>query len=82
MRNTTRPDGQREQPQRQHAKTVLTDIGAVGLAVPRDRAGAFEPQIVRASGNPAGQRDGRPLALAPDAIGMTIWSWIEDQRRR
>jgi hypothetical protein len=28
-------------------KTVLTDIGAVDLAVPRDRAGSFEPQIVR-----------------------------------
>ena len=28
-------------------KTVLTDVGAVGLAVPRDRAGSFEPQIVR-----------------------------------
>jgi putative transposase len=28
-------------------KTVLTDIGAVGLAVPRDRNGSIEPQIVR-----------------------------------
>ena len=28
-------------------KTVLTDVGAVDLAVPRDRAGSFEPQIVR-----------------------------------
>jgi putative transposase len=28
-------------------KTVLTDIGVVDLAVPRDRAGSFEPQIVR-----------------------------------
>jgi hypothetical protein len=28
-------------------KTVLTDIGAVGLAVPRDRNGTFEPQIAR-----------------------------------
>src|SRR5215472_8862893 len=28
-------------------KTVLTDVGAVGLEVPRDRAGTFEPQIVR-----------------------------------
>jgi hypothetical protein len=26
---------------------VLTDVGAVELAVPRDRAGTFEPQIVR-----------------------------------
>ena len=28
-------------------KTVLTDIGAVALAVPRDRNGTFEPRIVR-----------------------------------
>jgi hypothetical protein len=28
-------------------KTVLTDIGAVDLAVPRDRNGSFEPTIVR-----------------------------------
>jgi transposase-like protein len=28
-------------------KTVLTDVGAVDLAVPRDRAGTFEPRIVR-----------------------------------
>jgi putative transposase len=29
------------------AKTVLTDVGAVDLAVPRDGNGSFEPQIVR-----------------------------------
>jgi transposase-like protein len=29
------------------AKMVLTDVGAVDLAVPRDRNGTFEPQIVR-----------------------------------
>lgn len=29
------------------AKTVLTDIGPVQLAVPRDRDGSFAPQIVR-----------------------------------
>jgi putative transposase len=28
-------------------KTLLTDVGAVDLAVPRDRNGTFEPQIVR-----------------------------------
>ena len=30
-------------------KTLLTDIGAVDLAVPRDRNGSFEPRIVRKS---------------------------------
>ena len=29
------------------AKTLLTDVGAVDLAVPRDRAGSFDPKIVR-----------------------------------
>jgi len=29
------------------AKTVLTDIGPVEIEVPRDRAGTFEPQIVK-----------------------------------
>jgi putative transposase len=28
-------------------KTLLTDVGAVDLEVPRDRSGTFEPQIVR-----------------------------------
>ena len=28
-------------------KTLLTDVGAVDLAVPRDRNGSFEPRIVR-----------------------------------
>jgi hypothetical protein len=28
-------------------KTVLTDIGAAGLAVPRDRNGSFQPRTVR-----------------------------------
>jgi putative transposase len=28
-------------------KTLLTDVGAVELAVPRDRAGSFDPKIVR-----------------------------------
>jgi putative transposase len=29
------------------SKTLLTDVGAVDLAVPRDRAGSFDPKIVR-----------------------------------
>jgi putative transposase len=29
------------------SKTLLTDVGAVGLQVPRDRNGSFDPQIVR-----------------------------------
>ena len=29
------------------SKTVLTDVGPVEIAVPRDRDGSFEPQIVK-----------------------------------
>ncbi len=29
------------------SKTLLTDVGAVGLAVPRDRNGGFDPKIAR-----------------------------------
>ena len=51
-------------------KTVLTEDGAVELAVPRDRNGSFEPAIV-----PKGERrldgfDGRILSLY--ARGMTV----------
>ncbi len=36
-------------------KTVLTDAGAAGLAVPRARTGASGPQIVRKGADPAGR---------------------------
>ena len=55
--------------QRLHPKTVLTEAGAVALAVPRDRAGTLEPQIVT-----KGQRrlDGfDDLIIALYARGMT-----------
>jgi putative transposase len=29
------------------SKTVITDVGPVEISVPRDRAGSFEPKIVR-----------------------------------
>ena len=29
------------------SKTVLTEVGAVGISVPRDREGSFEPRIVK-----------------------------------
>lgn len=32
---------------RARAKTVITDVGPVEIEVPRDRAGSFEPQIVK-----------------------------------
>jgi hypothetical protein len=50
-------------------KTVLTDAGAVGLAVPRDRNGTFEPQIVRKGQTRLEGFNGRITALY--ARGMT-----------
>ena len=50
-------------------KTVLTDIGAVGLAVPRDRDGSFEPRIVRKGQTRLAGFNERIIALY--ARGMT-----------
>jgi transposase-like protein len=51
------------------AKTVLTDVGAVDLAVPRDRNGSFEPQIVRKGQTRLDGFNDRIIALY--ARGMT-----------
>ena len=50
-------------------KTVLTDVGPVEVAIPRDRDGSFEPQIVR-------KRQRRlsgiePLVISLSAKGLT-----------
>jgi putative transposase len=45
--STTRLAGVGQQPQRATGTTVLTDIGAVDLAVPGTRNGRSGPQIVR-----------------------------------
>ena len=51
-------------------KTVLTDVGAVDLAVPRDRAGSFEPLIVRKGQTRLEGFNDRIIALY--ARGMTV----------
>ena len=51
-------------------KTVLTDIGSVDLAVPRDRNGTFEPQIVRKGQTRLEGFNDRIIALY--ARGMTV----------
>jgi putative transposase len=51
------------------AKTLLTDVGAVDLAVPRDRNGSFEPQIVRKGQSRLEGFNDRIIALY--ARGMT-----------
>jgi putative transposase len=50
-------------------KTVLTDIGAVDLAVPRDRNGSFDPKIVRKGQTRLDGFNDRIIALY--ARGMT-----------
>jgi putative transposase len=52
------------------AKTLLTDVGAVDLAVPRDRNGSFEPQIVRKGQTRLEGFNERIIALY--ARGMTV----------
>ena len=51
-------------------KTLLTDVGAVDLAVPRDRNGSFEPQIVRKGQTRLEGFNDRIIALY--ARGMTV----------
>src|SRR3984957_6422523 len=51
-------------------KTLLTDVGAVDLAVPRDRNGSFEPQIVRKGQTRLEGFNERVIALY--ARGMTV----------
>jgi putative transposase len=51
-------------------KTLLTDVGAVDLAVPRDRNGSFEPQIVRKGQTRLEGFNNRIIALY--ARGMTV----------
>jgi transposase-like protein len=53
------------------AKTVQTGVGPVPLAVPRDRAGTFEPVLVpRRSGRVAGGLDDMIISLS--AHGMSV----------
>jgi putative transposase len=53
------------------AKTVQTGVGPVGLAVPRDRAGTFEPLLIpKRSGRVAGGLDDMIISLY--AHGMSV----------
>ena len=52
------------------AKTLLTDVGAVELVVPRDRAGSFDPKIVRKGQTRLDGFNARIIALY--ARGMTV----------
>ncbi len=51
------------------AKTVITDVGPVEIEVPRDRAGSFEPQIVKKRQRRLNGVDEMVLSLS--ACGLT-----------
>jgi putative transposase len=60
-------------------KTVLTDVGAVELAIPRDRTGSFEPGLVPKGTSRLGGFDERVIAMY--ARGMTvrdIQAWLRE----
>jgi putative transposase len=52
------------------AKTLVTEVGEVALAVPRDRAGSFEPRLVPKGARRTGGLDEMIISLY--AGGMTI----------
>src|SRR5215208_7784636 len=50
------------------AKTVLTEDGQVDLAIPRDRAGTFEPQLVPTGVTRPDGFDGKIISLYPRGL--------------
>ncbi len=65
-----RAEGGRENYRNGHrSKTVITESGPVEIAVPRDRAGSFEPQLVRKRQRRLGGVDEMVLSLS--AKGLT-----------
>ena len=52
------------------SKTILTEDGEIAIAVPRDRAGSFEPQLIAKGQTRFDGFDGKILSLY--ARGMTV----------
>ena len=52
------------------SKTVLTEDGELGLSIPRDRAGTFEPQLVPKGVTRLDGFDGKIISLY--ARGLTV----------
>ena len=65
-----RPEGQPNHRNGTTPKTVLTEDGALPLAIPRDRAGTFEPVLVPKNARRLPKFDQRVLSLY--ARGMTV----------
>jgi putative transposase len=69
-RGEEKPVGQRNHRNGTTPKTVLSEDGPIALAIPRDRAGTFEPQLVPKNARRLPRFDQHVLALY--ARGMTI----------
>ncbi len=69
-RGEEKPDGQPNHRNGTSPKTVLTEDGAIPLAIPRDRAGTFAPQLVPKNARRLPRFDQHVLSLY--AHGMTI----------
>jgi transposase-like protein len=65
-----KPDGQRNHRNGSTKKTVLTEDGAIPLAIPRDRAGTFEPQLIPKHARRLPKFDQNVISLY--ARGMTV----------
>jgi hypothetical protein len=53
------------------SRTVITESGPVEISVPRDRAGSFEPQLVKKRQRRLGGVDETVLSLSLSAKGLT-----------
>jgi putative transposase len=69
-RGTEKPLGQRNHRNGTTPKTVLTEDGAIPLAIPRDRAGTFEPQLIPKNARRLPKFDLNVISLY--ARGMTV----------
>jgi transposase-like protein len=69
-RGSAKPVGQRNHRNGSTPKTVLTEDGAIPLAIPRDRAGTFEPQLIPKNARRLPKFDQNVLSLY--ARGMTV----------
>lgn len=66
----TKPTGQPNHRNGRTRKTVLTEDGAIPLAIPRDRAGTFEPQLIPKHARRLPRFDQNVISLY--ARGMTV----------
>jgi len=69
-RGGSKPDGQENHRNGTTPKTVLTEDGAIGLAIPRDRAGTFEPRLIPKHARRLPRFDDNVLSLY--ARGLTV----------